>query len=1609
MSKRIKIILSIVFVIGLVFLIKSMFFKSNDLININHLSKRFMDNYFEEYSKLSSKDKEDLLIVISSEKIKKDNYGAKKVIETPNNKYYLLFDNELDKTKATKLLKENKNVVSVEENITRELFINDDNANIQDDIVYNSWGVEAMGLDYASQELSKIETNNVIVAVLDSGLDVNLFNKYYSGKLHDVYNVLESSKNMYDNNGHGTHIAGTIAESTPDNVKIMSVKVSDSSVIMETDIIAGIEYITYYTDVDVINMSFGSYYNTEAEHQAIIAANQKNIICVAAAGNDNTSELNYPAAYDETLSIASIDSNLNKSEFSNFGDTIDFAAAGTDIKSILASYMEISKNIADDGDDDFATISGTSMATPHAVSAVAILKSLNENLTIDNVRELLKENATDLGGKGFDIFFGNGLINYKEAAFCTNKQMNCDDYKVFKVIKPTDMNIDEVIYTDYNYGSITNILNTKVSFKEVDGLDFTKELGELDDVTITGYDPYSSSNQIVTIHYLDLEESIEVKNPDNYLSGWEYQLDNGKYYLSKYKDNSTKISKLYFPESIDGNTIYGIIGSGNGYVDSISSKLFEDSENANDIEEIILPSNIKEVGSFAFKGLASCNTVISKANDLIVNNYSFARMPSLTEVRGNVILKETSEGAFYEDPSLINITISENTSQVIPSVSFARCISLKNIKIPDAVTEIGAMSFLEGSLTSADLSHNLKKISVQAFFRNKLETISFPESLEEMYENSFSDNNLTSIYIPKNVHKLVGNVFSGNRNLENVVVSEDNQYYDSRNNSNLIIETATDKVVTGSINPTIPSGIKIIGRNSFSVINIEELELPEGVTTIEKNAFLGSLYLKKVTFPNSVVSIDDTVFSYYANEDEGKLLGAATSGSGTPLLETIMWVHKDSYANEFAVNNNVSYVIIEDSSNVVDILGVFYSISKNTFFLDENIKDYISNVEYIYSYNNEELTESISDYDIKYQNGDSLTLDDYAAYLIVNLDSSFKNIKIPIFINVIEEASSIELPAIDIVKGESIYYYEFPNGSFQPYEETLYNEAGDYTIVGDYTEFGTGKQYYSVTVNVHVHDKELVFEYTDHVYAKKYDGTTDVNPDNIIFSSVNGGLKPTDYKIISAKLDSPEVNEHAPVRIKVKIKDSSFDKFAFSRNKQEIEITSYMAVIDFDVPTVNLLKGQPYAPPCDDVGCFNIYGEAVYDEAGDYIVGGYYVKNDGSYMLDDLLIPVHVMDKNYVTDWAEISPKKYDGTTNIDFSTISIPDVDKSNYKIISAELLTNEVTDWGMAKVIAKLNDDFYKDNAFPGDKQECEIFAPIKVIKGTPYFEIPNNLTAEIGQKLYDIKLPDGFEWTSEDITFDELGNKEFIAKYTPENTDNYEIVENIKIPIKVVGKAIPYTSSDYEVIYDEKEHSIQINVELPNYTIKYSIDGNDYNLDELPKFKEVGEHKIYYKISVDGYEDIEGVNSVKIYGIKKIDSSINIKDNILVIKDNNFNNISNMITTYATSVEFKHLDTDYELVDGDILRTSDSIGVTINGKKTFIYKIAYLGDTSGDGKINYLDYVNVYNHIQKVKHPDSNKKFLDNEYFYAADMSGDNKISYLDYVAIYKKIKELKGGNH
>ena len=536
----------------------------------------------------------------------------------------------------------------------------------------------------------------------------------------------------------------------------------------------------------------------------------------------------------------------------------------------------------------------------------------------------------------------------------------------------------------------------------------------------------------------------------------------------------------------------------------------------------------------------------------------------------------------------------------------------------------------------------------------------------------------------------------------------------------------------------------------------------------------------------------------------------------------------------------------------------------------------------------------------------------------------------------------------------------------------------------------------TVELKVKVFNKELVYNFAQTVIAKQYDGTTDLGPNSVVLASYNSTIQPKDYTIIKAELASPEVSMKTLVKIKARINNEAYSKYAFSKNQQEAEFTAYTAVIDMDIPVKTLLIGEEYFQTVVEGGYLHAYGTISYDEPGDYTVVGYYVSEDGSTMIDGIAIPIKVLDKRIVYNWAEIPDKEYDGTTNIDFNTITIPGLDKNNYTIISAKLDSPNVNEWASVIIKVRLTDEYYEENAFTENQQEIEWYNPIKVVKGTPKYTVPTKLKAELNQNLYDIELPEGFEWTSSNETFTEKGNKTFKAKYTPTDTNNYKIVEDIEITIQVLGRVLKYTATDYTGIYDAKEHTIDIKVEAENYQIKYSLDNKEFNLNELPKFTEVGEYDLYYKITAENYDEITGNNKIKIYGIEKINESINIKNNLMIIETNTLDYLTKNINIYAEKKLIKHLDIDKKETDSNIIKTGEYLVININEEKDFEYQLVYLGDVNSNGEIDIIDYVRIMKHIMEEIE-------LTGVYKEAADYDKGGSIDIIDYVRIMKLLME------
>jgi thermitase len=252
-------------------------------------------------------------------------------------------------------------------------------------------------------------SEKVIVAVVDTGADLN--HPDLQGRLLDGYNVVDPTVKPMDDVGHGTHVAGVISALVNNGEgvagmtwynPVMPVKVLDKTGAGNTYNVA--QGIIWAADhgAKVINMSLGNYADANFLHDAIKYAYDKDIVLIAASGNDNSEQPGYPAAYPEVFAVAAADASKKKATFSNFGDYIDVTAPGVNIASTYPN-------------NQYAALSGTSMASPHVTALAALIRSTNPQLKNTEVMEIMRKTAEDLGTPGKDKYFGYGQIDVIKA------------------------------------------------------------------------------------------------------------------------------------------------------------------------------------------------------------------------------------------------------------------------------------------------------------------------------------------------------------------------------------------------------------------------------------------------------------------------------------------------------------------------------------------------------------------------------------------------------------------------------------------------------------------------------------------------------------------------------------------------------------------------------------------------------------------------------------------------------------------------------------------------------------------------------------------------------------------------------------------------------------------------------------------------------------------------------------------------------------------------------------------------------------------------------------------------------------------------------------------
>lgn len=352
-------------------------------------------------SALNETAKDELISRVGGEKIKNLDLISAKVVR-------------LASKDAVEKLKANPAVLRIDDDVEVFALSRDKATTLFSRLQSTSTQILPWGIDKVDAEKVWLSNNAdpIKVGIVDTGIS----NKHPDllANIKGGVNTINPFRSWNDDNGHGSHIAGIVAALNNSIgvvgmgplIDLYAIKVLNASGSgYLSDVIEGIQW-GVANHMQVLNMSLGTSSDIQSFHEAVANAKAAGVVLVAAAGNSGGSVI-FPAAYPEVIAVSATDQNNVIASWSSRGPEIDLAAPGV---SIYSTY----KNTG------YATLSGTSMATPHVAGAAALVlntpvglydANVNGYWDPDEVQKKLQDRAKDLGTPGFDNLFGWGLLN----------------------------------------------------------------------------------------------------------------------------------------------------------------------------------------------------------------------------------------------------------------------------------------------------------------------------------------------------------------------------------------------------------------------------------------------------------------------------------------------------------------------------------------------------------------------------------------------------------------------------------------------------------------------------------------------------------------------------------------------------------------------------------------------------------------------------------------------------------------------------------------------------------------------------------------------------------------------------------------------------------------------------------------------------------------------------------------------------------------------------------------------------------------------------------------------------------------------------------------------
>lgn len=257
-----------------------------------------------------------------------------------------------------------------------------------------------------------------------------------------------------------------------------------------------------------------------------------------------------------------------------------------------------------------------------------------------------------------------------------------------------------------------------------------------------------------------------------------------------------------------------------------------------------------------------------------IGRYAFEYCEKVTGIKIPDSVTKIKYYAFHRCKNLTSITIPQGVVSIEEGV-FAECINLKSIIVDNnnsvydsrnncnAIIETATNTLVAGCKATV-IPNSIETIGNRAFiYCRSLKGITMPNSIKNIKPYAFYHcDSLTSITIPCNVNSIGSDVFSSCNMLDYVIVDKNNTTYDSRNDCNAIIETATNTLISGCANTVIPGNVTTIANSAFTgMYRITSITIPASVKCIEMYAFTACINLAEIKFTNGLTSIKSGAFS----------------------------------------------------------------------------------------------------------------------------------------------------------------------------------------------------------------------------------------------------------------------------------------------------------------------------------------------------------------------------------------------------------------------------------------------------------------------------------------------------------------------------------------------------------------------------------------------------------------------------------------------------------------------------------------------------------------------------------------------------------------------------